>query len=62
MDTLAASLTGVEIKKVGETVGRRYAEPLISKLANGLKRVDGSRVNETVTQVKAQPLGDTGRN
>ena len=61
MDTLAASLTDVEIKKVGETVARRYAEPLISKLANGLKRVDGSTVNETVTQAKAQPLGDTRR-
>ena len=37
MDTLAATLTDVEVKKVGETVARRYAEPLISKLANGLK-------------------------
>ena len=61
MDTLAARLTDVEIKKVGDTVARRYAEPLISQLANGSKRVHGSTVNETVTQVKAQPLRDTGR-
>ena len=37
MDTLAVSLTDVEVKKVGETVAPRNAEPLISKLANGLK-------------------------
>ena len=61
MDTLAASLTDVQIETVGETVFRKYAEALISKLGNGVKLVDGSTVNETVTEVKSQPLGDTGR-
>ena len=51
LDTLAASLTDA----------RKYAEALISKLGNGVKLVDASTVNETVTQVKSQPLGDTDR-
>ena len=51
----------MEIETLSETVPQRYEEVLIRKMAHGLKRVDVSTVKETVADIKAQALGDTGK-